>query len=667
MSAKVFSGSNDVIQDQAKVLYEYYAAAAKKIVDEELRLEAEIEAKEEVKQQAEADVKKQHNLMLLWFIGAGFCALFALFANISFLYFLAGGLVIPAVVAMLEKKKQEKLILDTEENINVFREEFGNIRRDYKVHRLGVAYIPVATRIPFEGKSFMLDHTNNVPLQEFILYNIKNQDAFIKNIQEIEGALKNIPLVEGSSAMEEVNTSEFSRSIQQVSYYDYLGGLDRNMRAASFFLNDLDRNSVSMPVIDPKSSYADFLREHGTTEASNGFILNVFDTDAQKDDIERFKVLNEMKKAMEGQTAQFEEFLQGLMDRLASTIQLVTKVKIGSTDHMVTHANKTLFASLNSAYNHYSPHLEAEEIDRIRGERFDYQESVDNYRPFELKKSSRVHYDAISGNWVAMDGRRTSFPFGIHQIHEEIVSPILRNLMRETRIERMKLYNDIKDQKLDYLNQWHRDTDDFYGRNRAEGSELINLMQASLTEFTASFNQFKAFEETQKKMAASGSLSESKVDASGSSGESIAAYEVKSAEFRKIQDEFNEYINRLKEEIDRKAGEFGYIEFFDASLCDAGSRDFAGAMSRMTSLNERRKNLLGVNAYFAEMAELPPQPDLGEEVQKGLSLNLKQTVQDYKDAAAAKSGAAAEPETGGGEAGSPGSGPEETGSKPEVR
>ena len=57
--------------------------------------------------------------------------------------------------------------------------------------------------------------------------------------------------------------------------------------------------------------------------------------------------------------------------------------------------------------------------------------------------------------------------------------------MNETRIERLKIYNHIKDQKISYLNKWHQDTEDFYGRNRAESADLINLMRASLRDYVA--------------------------------------------------------------------------------------------------------------------------------------------------------------------------------------
>lgn len=633
MSGKVFKDSKDVIQDQAKILYDYLRSAAQKIVAEEMRIEDEIAAKKEEREQNNQIIKKKQMIMIAGFAAAGILLLALLVLlflkkDVLLLFIFPIGFAAVGVMGLFGKADFEKKNILANESIKTFEEAHRSIRRDYKVHRMGVVYVPVAKRIPFEGKSFLLDHTQSVPSREFSLYSLKDQDSFIKNIQQLENALDEIPMVEGTQYMEEVDTGDYSKSIQQISYYDYLGGIDRNMRAASYYLNDLERNSVSIPVIDPKSSYAQFLNTYSTTESKYGPVVEIFPTDANKADLEQFQGLNEMKKSMEGQTAQFEDFLKGLMDRLASTIQLVTTIKMSSTDHIVNNANQVLFTSLKSSYNHYSPQLEAEEIDRIRGERFDYQESADSYRPFELKKSSRVLYDALSGNWVSEDGRRTNFPFGVYQIHEEVIAPLVQNLMRETRIERLKIYNSIKDQKLDYLNQWHRDTDDFYGRNRAQGSDLINLMQGSLTEFTAAFNQYKAFEETLKSMASSGSIADAKVEAKGSLAESIAVYEKKSEDFRKIQTDFNDYSDRLKEEIDRKAVEFGYIEFFDASLRDAGSRDFASSMARIDSLDDRRKSLLAVNPYFAETAELPPQPDLGEEVQKGLSINLMQMVQN---------------------------------------
>jgi len=624
MTGKVFPGSTDVIDDQAAVLYEYLSQVAKGIVGQEMQLEQSVATAEEEKTQKAAMAKSKGFMVILFFVLA--VAALALVVVQPVLGVIPAGLAIVGGVSLVSKKKLLREIVGLDEKIAVFKGEHAKIRRDYKVHKLGVVFSEVARRIPFEGKSFLLDHTGQVPNQEFNLYTVNNQDEFIKNIQELDTAVGEVPLVESAKFVEEVNTGELSKSIQQVPFFDYLGTLDRNMRSASFLLNDLTRNSVSMPVIDPAGPHAAFLREHATEDATFGPVLPVFATDTHAADVEKFQALNDLRKSMEGRTAQFEDFLQDLMSRLASTVQVVTRMKMGSTNILVERANQMMSVAFKAAFNHYSPQLEVDEIERIRGERFDYQESLDNYKPFELKKSSRVKYDAFASNWVSEDGRRTSFPFGVLQIHEEIVAPVVQSLMLETRIERLKIYNAIKDQKIDYLNQWHRDTDDFYGRNRAEGANLINRMQSTLTEFTAAFNQYKAFEDTLESMMAAGGSG--RVEVKAASSETLLAYANQSAEFVKIQAEFNDYVDRLKDEINRKADEFGYIEFYDASLRDMPAKDYAGAMARAGSLDERRKMLLAVNPHFAEKADLPPAPDVSESVYQNLATNLVEVARD---------------------------------------
>ena len=45
MTGKIFPESNNVYQDQAKILFNYYSQAAEKIVAEEERIEKQIEVK----------------------------------------------------------------------------------------------------------------------------------------------------------------------------------------------------------------------------------------------------------------------------------------------------------------------------------------------------------------------------------------------------------------------------------------------------------------------------------------------------------------------------------------------------------------------------------------------------------------------------------------------
>ena len=335
-----------------------------------------------------------------------------------------------------------------------------------------------------------------------------------------------------------------------------------------------------------------------------------------------FHSLNKMKKSFERQSQRFEQVLRNLMVNIAATVQAITAMKIDSTNKLVEQSNRLLFTILKASYNHYSPKMEAEEIERIRNESFNYQDAADGYQPFQLKASSRVLYDAVSQVWVAEDGSKTNFPFGMQQIHEEIVVPIVQNLLQETHAERLQIYNNIQDQKNSYLNKWHQDTEDFYGRNRAESSDLINLMRSTFTEFISNYNTLQALENTEKQMAAGGSLSDTAVKSIDTGVEDVSAYELQRRQYQAVQEDFADYVDRLKEDIDRRAEKFRFIENYDASLRDADARSMSSAASRTQSLDERRKPLLAVNPLYAETSELAPPPAMEDLVQEHFSLNL---------------------------------------------
>ena len=132
----------------------------------------------------------------------------------------------------------------------------------------------------------------------------------------------------------------------------------------------------------------------------------------------------------------------------------------------------------------------------------------------------------------------------------------------------MKIYNNIKDQKTAYLNQWHQETMDFYGRNRAESNDLINIMRSTLSEYIASYNAMIALKKTEDNLKNNSTVDASIVETTENEAEVFAAFEAKSKDFKLVQEDFMQYMDRLKEDIDRRAEKFEYIEYYDASLRD---------------------------------------------------------------------------------------------------
>ncbi|MDR2793998.1 MAG: hypothetical protein LBB61_10125 [Treponema sp.] len=615
MQGKIFAESMNLYQDEARILFNYYKKAAEKIVNDELELEKSIDTARTEITRAEKDKRK----------GVIITALFGIAGLILGILFLPYGFIlvlgcIKGVITILRANKSRK---ENETKIAGFEEAYRDIRRNYGVKKMGVVYVPVATKVPFENRGFMVDHTGQVGNTEFKMSVVHKPADLLESLNSLENSIKEAPMVETASMPEEVDTSEYSTSIQQIKVYDYMGTIDRQVRNIRYLLHDNDSVALSLPAVLPESETAAFIKEFAAMDTGDKPVVPVFNTDGFQEKIDMFYSLHVMKKSFEKSTNENQvAYFKKLIGRLAEAVQILSRTKMNGTNKLIDYANKIFSTVLKASFNHYSPVLEAEEIERIRSASFDYQDSVDDYTPFSLKSSSRVKYDLFSTAWIAEDQSRTSMPFGMHQIQEEVLAPVIQNLMAENRIERLKIYNGIKDQKIDYLNQWHRDTEDFYGRNRAEAADIINRMRESYADYVRSLNTYKALQETQTAMARTHSLDSAEVKQESKDAEIIAGFELQAQQFNQKQEEFSEFMDRLKENIDERAAQFGYIPYYEATLRDKEYRDIAQSTDRLQELDPRRKKLLAVSPYVAKYAKLPPPPHIEQQLYDDFAIDL---------------------------------------------
>ena len=603
MKGKIFPSSDNLNQDQAQILFDYYRQSAEKIVREEERIEGEIAKLKERKKILE----EQESKLWYWFLTI----------ILFFVYF-------------IKKNAIQKEQAEIDVRIAEFEKMHKEIFRDYKVSKLGVAYVPVADQVKYNDKSFIVDYTDTVDNSEVVLQVPRRNDLLIDVIGKLEEQATQAPYVETSEEPETIATEEYSRSIQEINQNDYLGSLERSMRTISYCMNTLDITSVKLPLVANNSQEHEYLNEFATKEVDeNATVINVFDKERYNESIEKFQELTKLKDSLSTKTMQFEDALRGLMTTMANSVQAISSLKLASVDKVVFESNRVLLNILKAPYHHYSPVLEHEEIERIKSETFDFSNDV-TYEPFQLKQSSRVKYNMFTGMWTSEDGNVTNMPFGVHQIHEEIIVPIVQDLMNETRIERLKIYNHIKDQKLSYLNKWHQDTDAFYRANRAESSDIINIMQESLREYVAAYNTLVSLKKTEDSINQTGDLSSTIVKTEDNTDETLVAFELQSQEFLKIQNDFEEYMERLKEDIDMRASRFGHVEYYDGRLRDGYSNEMAVAASEINTLDERRKSLATVNPLLAKSSTLLPEPSIEDITFEHIAINLptiaKQTL-----------------------------------------
>lgn len=630
MKGKVFSSSQDLYQDQAKILFDFYKDAAEKIVSQEEELEKEMgELKNSLTMNATGKKKAQTQMYV------GFGILVVGLALIAVIGWLSIAIAVAGLYWGMKNYKLFKSSGKSIDDVGVELKELENkhqqIFRDYKIEKMGVVYVPVASQVPFENKSFVIDHTGNSSVQNFELQLVNNQGALSEKLRELDELSTTAPLVEESKGVEEVSTEDYSTSIPKVKFYDYFGRMDRNLRDSAYFLSDLHTVSVGMPVIPPDSPVISYLNEYGTANPSGAPVLNVFDTAAYDKEIEQFNSLNAMRHSLSDQSEQFEDVLRRLISNVGYAVQTIAAAKVKSTNSLVESSNQLLFTILKTSYNHYSPKLEKDELEKIRQTNFNFRDTVENYTPFQLKESSRVRYDMKDHSWVAEDGSRTTMPYGISQIQEEIVAPIVQNLLAETRLNRLDIYNDIDNQKRDYLNQWHRETQDFYGRNRTSGDDLINIMRSNLTKLLAAQSTFERLDRMKSRMLQQmmdGDTQELEENAGDQLENTSRRFAEQSDDFKQIQEKFKEYMKFLQGDINKKAKEYGYIEYFDASLRDGMAKKIVDANDNVALLDDRRRPLASINPFYAFASNMPPAPAVEECVEEYMSLDIARVATD---------------------------------------
>lgn len=633
MTGKVFKESSNIYEDEAKILFDYYKKAAEKIVEEEIDLEKKIEEAVNNKNTSQERQRKHKIISIVTVSIAGtalaggivtFLLDILIAAVVLGCVFLGCG--ITSIVHLVKKNKAKKDFDNFEDLVASYEEAKKNIRRNYKVSKLGVAYVPVATRVPFEGKSFVVDHTGTMPNIDFSLSVLHQPKELQKSLENLEENLNNIPIVEGNEDAEQIDTSSYSKSVQNITMHNYMGNIDREVRNISYLLTDSDTRSVSLPVVPPQSEEDAFLNEYATTETGDKPIVKVFDTEDFESKLSTFTNISDLKKELEKSTdGGNSNYFKSLIKKLGDSVQIVSKIKTNSTSGLLDYTNKILAAVLKSGYNQYSAQLEAEELARIRDTNFNYQDCVENYKPFELKESSKVKYDIYNQNWVAEDNTRTIMPFGINQIEEEVLMPLINNLMQETRVERLKIYNNIKDQKLSYLNKWHQDVEAAFRDNRKSGQDLITQITNAYAEYSTAHNTYLSYKQTQDAMNQTGrtDVETKPVD---SSDAAIKEIEEKVEGCREVGEAFQLYMRTLQNDINASSDKFGFVEYFEGSLRDGESKKVADSIipENLQNLEPRRQKIIPVNSYFATYAELPPVPSVEPKLMEDFSMDLQQ-------------------------------------------
>ena len=276
MKGKVFESSMDVYQDQASVLFDFYLNAAQKIIDQEdaldnqcRELENEIAGIEAQKEHVNRDYAISGALIVLGIIlGVAVHSILALLVLAGLGY---------AGKTYMFVKNVQKEIDEVEEKKQQLQTEKQNIFRDYKVSKIGVTYVPVAKTISLGDKSVVVDLTGSTPDTTINLQVANNPQALVNTLKDLEQLSTEAPIVEQDEQVENVETSEYSSSIQDVKFYDYFGKMDRTLRTGAYYLSDVTTKEIKVPFVKLGSDILIYLMLYPSTGLEDTPVIAVCD------------------------------------------------------------------------------------------------------------------------------------------------------------------------------------------------------------------------------------------------------------------------------------------------------------------------------------------------------------------------------------------------------
>lgn len=88
---------------------------------------------------------------------------------------------------------------------------------------------------------------------------MNDEERLNSTVEELGKLVSEAPIVETGDDVTEVDSDNYSRSIQKVKYYDYFTSMDRHIRILGQTLQNISTIAVKLPVIKPQSACTDML------------------------------------------------------------------------------------------------------------------------------------------------------------------------------------------------------------------------------------------------------------------------------------------------------------------------------------------------------------------------------------------------------------------------
>lgn len=172
-----------------------------------------------------------------------------------------------------------------------------------------------------------------------------------------------------------------------------------------------------------------------------------------------------------------------LLDRFFPRYNQVIDVSLREVNYRSARLHNERVGDL--ALNRYCPHCNSEQIARMKEGRFYYSGKAEV--PLSLAKATCMTLaDPVLRIWKCPVCERSSaVPFEIHKLDDQLFKSVYERLGEENRVERMKIYSGIMDQKRLYAEKADVQMQQVMRESRAKADQIKSKLRSINAEIAA--------------------------------------------------------------------------------------------------------------------------------------------------------------------------------------
>ena len=178
----------------------------------------------------------------------------------------------------------------------------------------------------------------------------------------------------------------------------------------------------------------------------------------------------------------FKKDLLELTNSIAKQFDLKVNNFSSYMEEMEAFRNKMILFSIEAAYYIFCP--------KCNRDFFEQKE----FAEYQFNENAQTSFNYKKDCWECEScGSSITHPIPVPKIYQELIQPVVRQLLMEHHTEREKLYNDIENQKIGYVEKYRKEIREINRINSSEIEKIISSIANLEAEIEADKENLKYF------------------------------------------------------------------------------------------------------------------------------------------------------------------------------